>query len=231
MSYYMGSCHGPYVINNVTTYAFSNNQVNQIKNVCIPQIPERANLPDVCAGYGGDTDHDGICQFHDNCPQAKNTDQDDTDGDGDADACDLCPGDPNPTGDLDGDGVGDICDPDKDGDTCDDDTEDEDPNNGKVHIGYHFNSSCGFGIEATYSNASIDPDHDGYKSCEDVDDDNDGICDGPLAKGPGEPGAPQPNGCVAGPDPCPETAGFGCYAISGSPTLCPPTWMDCVSSS
>ncbi len=231
MSYYMPGCHGPYVVNGQTSYAFSNDAVNQVRNVCIPQVPERAALPDVCFSQGGDADHDGICQFQDNCPNDKNTRQLNTDGDGHGgDACDLCPQDPNPTGDLDGDGVGDICDPDKDGDTCDDDTEDEDPSSGKVRIGFKFHSGCGFGIEPVYANAGIDSDMDGFKGCEDVDNDNDGICDGPAAYGPGEPSAP-PGGCQAGPDPCTETPGLGCYAIQGSPTLCPPPWLDCLGSS
>jgi hypothetical protein len=229
MSYYMAGCHGPYVVNGQVTYAFGNDSVDQVRNVCIPGVPERTALPDVCAGHGGDTDHDGICNAQDNCPGDKNTSQKNTDGDADADACDLCPLDPNPTGDQDGDGVGDICDPDKDGDTCDDDTIDEDPDSGKVRIGYTFNSDCGFGIEPVYANASVDSDFDGIKGCQDVDNDNDGICDGAQSYGPGAPGAP-PQGCTAGPDPCTETAGLGCYAIQGSPTLCPPSWLDCLGS-
>ncbi|HET8945591.1 MAG TPA: hypothetical protein VFQ07_01300, partial [Candidatus Polarisedimenticolia bacterium] len=226
MSYYMAGCKGPYVVNGQVAYAFGDDSVNQVKNVCIPQVSERANLPDVCAGHGGDPDFDGVCNAYDNCPAAKNTTQDDADWDGDGDACDLCPSNPNPTGDMDQDGVGDLCDPDKDGDTCDDDTIDDDPDNGRVRIGFRFQSGCGFGIEPVYASAEIDSDHDGVKGCQDVDDDNDGVCDGDTAHPPGSPGAPQ--GCTAGPDPCTETAGLSCYGIAGSPVLCQPPWLVCL---
>lgn len=46
---------------------------------------------DPCAGLGGDTDGDGICDDNDNCPSVANPDQGDTDGDGVGDACDLDP--------------------------------------------------------------------------------------------------------------------------------------------
>jgi hypothetical protein len=226
MSYYMRSCIGPYVRNGQTSYAFGDDSVDQVRNVCIPQVPERANLPDVCAGHGGDPDFDGICNAFDNCPAAKNTPQADADGDGTGDVCDLCPGNPNATGDMDQDGVGDLCDPDKDGDTCDDDTIDEDPDNGRVRIGFQFQPGCGFGIEPVYASAEIDSDHDGIKGCQDVDDDNDGICDGAAAHGPGSPGAPA--GCTAGPDPCTEAPDLSCYGISGSPVLCQPPWLVCL---
>ncbi|HEV8202406.1 MAG TPA: thrombospondin type 3 repeat-containing protein, partial [Candidatus Polarisedimenticolia bacterium] len=225
MSYYMSGCKGPYVVNGQVSYAFGDDSVHQIQDVCIPQVPERANLPDVCAGHSGDPDFDGICNALDNCPAAKNTPQDDTDGDGDGDACDLCPSDPNPTGDMDQDGVGDNCDPDKDGDTCAN-AVDDDPDNGRVRIGFKFQSGCGFGIEPVYASAEIDSDHDGIKGCQDLDDDNDGICDGPAAHGPGSPGAPQ--GCTAGPDPCTESPDLSCYAIEGSPVLCQPPWLVCL---
>ncbi len=234
MSYYKTSCHGPYVVNGVTSYAFSDDSVNQIRNVCIPQVPERASLPDVCLNLGGDTDHDGICQYEDNCPQDRNTSQADRDGDGVADACDLCPDHPEPTGDMDGDGAGDICDADRDGDTCIDFINgtpyDDDPDNGHVLTGYAFNAGCGFGVEPTFESAGLHHDTDQWKSCEDFDDDNDGICDGPDAKGPGEQGVP-PQGCQAGPDPCPVSAGMGCYVVQGSPTPCPPSWMACLGGS
>lgn len=63
-----------------------------------------------CAGAGGDTDGDGVCDPNDNCPTTPNPAQTDTDGDGAGDACDPCPlDDPDDTdGDL-------ICDTD---DTC-----------------------------------------------------------------------------------------------------------------
>jgi hypothetical protein len=43
--------------------------------------------PDPCAGQGGDTDGDGVCDAADNCPAVANADQADTDGDGVGDAC------------------------------------------------------------------------------------------------------------------------------------------------
>jgi hypothetical protein len=46
---------------------------------------------DPCAGSGGDTDGDGVCDDTDNCPTVANADQADTDGDGVGDACDLDP--------------------------------------------------------------------------------------------------------------------------------------------
>jgi len=96
-------------------------------------------LPDApCAGLGGDSDGDGVCDANDNCPLVANADQADADSDGVGDACDACTdpdddgfGDPGfdrsacagGTGtdncpsvanadqlDLDGDGIGDACD-------------------------------------------------------------------------------------------------------------------------
>jgi len=49
---------------------------------------------DPCAGSGGDTDGDGVCDDTDNCPAVENPSQADTDGDGVGDACDLSPVDP-----------------------------------------------------------------------------------------------------------------------------------------
>jgi hypothetical protein len=59
--------------------------------------------PDPCAGQGGDSDGDRICDSRDNCPLVANPDQADQDGDGIGDACDVCPTDA--TNDADGDGV------------------------------------------------------------------------------------------------------------------------------
>ena len=83
-----------------------------------------------------DDDGDGVPDEEDNCPQLRNPDQRDTDatlpgrGDRDGDACDLdddddlvpdgadnCPLVPNARQrDVDTDGLGDVCDPDMDGD-------------------------------------------------------------------------------------------------------------------
>ena len=63
-----------------------------------------------------DLDGDGVCGDQDNCPTDHN-DQSNADGDLRGDACDPCPlvWDPNPD-DMDGDGLGNYCDPDIDGD-------------------------------------------------------------------------------------------------------------------
>ena len=69
----------------------------------------RVNPPaDPCAGQGGDSDGDGVCDNQDNCDFTANPDQADNDGDGIGNVCDDTPnGDPcaNQGGDSDGDGV------------------------------------------------------------------------------------------------------------------------------
>ncbi len=64
-------------------------------------------------GPPGDRDSDGIGDFVDNCPADANTDQHDEDEDATGDVCDNCPHMANEgqSDAADGDGVGDICDP------------------------------------------------------------------------------------------------------------------------
>jgi slime mold repeat-containing protein len=227
MNYFNEGCHGPYVVNGQRFEAFSPDSITQIRDVCLTQVPDRAQMPDVCSGHGGDADNDGICQDVDNCPLDKNTNQQDQDMDGLPDGCDPCPMNPAPTGDIDSDGIGDLCDPDMDGDTCENGV-DQHPGDGQVLVGYQFNQSCGFGIEPIYQSEEEDPDHDGVKSCLDVDDDNDGICDDGGPVDPGDPGHP-PNGpCTSGPDPCLYAQGGGCYVVQGSPNDCQPDWFVCL---
>jgi hypothetical protein len=59
-----------------------------------------------------DSDHDGVPDQIDNCPNVSNPDQRDHDGDGVGDICDNCPHIANPLQqDNDEDNVGDACDP------------------------------------------------------------------------------------------------------------------------
>ncbi len=228
MSYY-GGCTGPYSIGGVTYEPFSKNSISTF-SVCRNGLPERANLPDVCAPRGGDADQDGICQADDNCPLRANTSQADYDQDGQGDRCDLCAKVPLPTGDLDKDGRGDLCDDDKDGDGCKN-LVDQHPGQGKVVVGSHFGPGCGAGTEPTYAFEGDDSDGDGEPNCIDVDDDNDGICDegGPHLPGQkGSIGVP-PGGCQAGSDgfdPCPIVAGLSCFE-EGFDVPCPFLWQTC----
>lgn len=95
--------------------------------------PAAASVPVcvTCAGAGGDSDNDGVCDPADNCPDDVNTDQANADGDLLGDACDACDNDPDndvdgdtvcgdvdncpddanlDQADIDGDGVGNACD-------------------------------------------------------------------------------------------------------------------------
>jgi Thrombospondin type 3 repeat len=65
----------------------------------------------VCPSTVVDTDHDGVPDSKDNCPNKANPDQKDSDGDGVGDVCDNCVSKANADQkDTDGDGVGDVCD-------------------------------------------------------------------------------------------------------------------------
>src|SRR5262245_32768304 len=65
-------------------------------------------------GIAADTDHDGIEDALDNCPEVSNPSQANADGDALGDACDLCPSRRGTTSgdsfDPDHDGVGENCD-------------------------------------------------------------------------------------------------------------------------
>ncbi len=79
-------------------------------------------IVDPCAGQGGDSDGDGICNNVDNCVNNPNSNQADSDNDNVGNACDNCPNDFNPNqADSDNDGIGDVCD-----DPCDNQGGDSD---------------------------------------------------------------------------------------------------------
>jgi hypothetical protein len=106
------------------------------------------------ADAADDSDGDGLCDGADPCP----TDgANDADGDGICEGDDLCPGVADPAqSDVDGDGVGDVCEPDTDGDGIVDDDD-----------------NC-----PLTSNASqLDGDADGAGDACDTDDDADGVAD------------------------------------------------------
>jgi hypothetical protein len=213
MSYHGAFCRGPYVVNGDRREAWSPAQLARIA-ACRQQIDPRdaAHLPDVCAGSGGDTDHDGICDQDDNCPSLRNTCQTDSDSDDLGDACD-CPGAGPNAGDLDGDGIPDPCDADRDGDGCyNAPAEDDHPDDAQLLRRTTVYIGCGIDTEHSYVSDVADTDGDGTRNCQDPDDDDDGLCDA----GPG---------CTE-PDPCPEVAGAFCTAFAGGDP-CPPLWSFC----
>lgn len=171
-------CFGPYVLNGVRAEPFSQDQIDTIGDT----VADVAGFDEVCDAMGGDEDRDGICDQEDRCPYHPETYLDwltagllflpaDLDDDGDVipDHCDLCPDDPTPTGDLDGDGLGDVCDDDLDGDGCEND-DDEDPESSVDVVGAYVGNDCGGKIEAF---AGGDVDDDGLLNCEDPNDDDD----------------------------------------------------------
>jgi hypothetical protein len=103
-----------------------------------------------------DGDKDGIPDEMDNCPAISNTDQHN----------------------IDGDALGDACDPDDDNDGCTD-VEDQHPQDAVVRIGTR---SPGPGCKSkarspVFGNEGVDSDHDGLPNCRDPDDDNDQVID------------------------------------------------------
>ncbi len=175
MSYYGGDCRGPYVRNGVRTEAFTPDQTARIET-CIAEIPSRAAMPDVCAGRGGDFDEDGLCDFDDACAFVANTYDEDPDGDGVPNACDGCPYRAGPQTDIDGDGIDDPCDPDRDNDGCGNAT-DQNPDDSVTRVGSYRGLLCQPPSGTLYGFEGLDSDGDGDLNCEDPDDDDDGIAD------------------------------------------------------
>lgn len=119
----------------------------------------------------------------------------DDDGDGVLNGCDNCPGDPNPLQvDTDGDYLGDVCDPDDDGDGCTDDVDDE-PLEADQAVGYWISDTCNPRSGVEYEWTGGDSDWDGDPDCSDDDDDDDEIPDTE--------------------DPCPTVFGTNCTDFVG----------------
>lgn len=119
-------------------------------DITIPVSQIEGLIIDNDAANGSDSDNDGVLDAVDNCPATANTDQ----------------------ADLDGDGIGDLCDTDDDGDGVPD-TEDAFPRD---------------------ASEDTDTDGDGTGNNADLDDDNDGVPDS-MDNCPLEAGASNENGC------------------------------------
>jgi len=135
------------------------------------------NANDSCpADPNNDADADGICGDVDNCPADPNND---ADADGICGDVDNCPAIPNSTqANVDGDTLGDACDPDSDNDGVFD-IDDAEPLNPFVCQDSDADScdDCSSGF-FDVANDGLDTDADLVCDAGDADDDNDGVLDG-----------------------------------------------------
>jgi hypothetical protein len=151
------------------------------EDACPLDAENDADADGACADVDGcpyddvnDADADGICGDVDPCPADV---ANDADGDGLCESTDNCPTVANANqSDVDGDTIGDACEPDNDNDGTSDDID-----------------NCPLDVNADQADA----DGDGAGDACDADDDNDGVLDATdvcLATGAGQPVLP--NGCA-----------------------------------